>query len=732
MTPEQKFTTSILKAGETVKNWEDVAALSKVLNAASQAGSIQLEATLGEYFTKDSNQTIDLNAKLWSSGAKYALKLDAKAGEDAVSANAYFDPADRFVVTSQDLGGSYGIDMTNLSDALGMLIPSADGEMSGKNQVMDTYSEMIPAAITQLPEMLQKHAELNDKIVNVLIRSIAANASMSAESKTVTSMDRNIDAVCISIRIDNNAVAGILTAFYNELKNDPDFAGMLKEAMSAAMPSGMDGDPTGAMTFDVESDAEFNAMIEGLKASDPFAFTVVISTDMLGNVVRVDVNATIQSKTGKMNADGSVDPTVTEMPLAIALEFAQSENDFGGLRLTATIEAAEGVTVTMTLNVSVEKTEQSKTIRFNTTGLNTVFGGGDLSGSVSYNKSTGAARAYVEKTSPDATRPATSYEVNFIYKIGAGTLEFGRLEVKQNGEILPMIPDFMLTIKENDTMPAAPEQYTNILQMTDKQMEEFKGRMEETFAPFEDLFDFFGGENYGEKTEDDPWVDNPDGIVWGEITVAETEDQRQLLEAGFSVFACPESILDDVGEEVCAPKGALTSAIAASHDYTTVRIFYFKDAQQAKRSFAELNDEDYRLEDAKIVYEYTWTFEEDPDDNGNGVAENPYEEESKINYGDTDWEPALNDRKVLEAKGYTAVISTATAASLEEQCEVEEGSIPCMITAYNDESVIVVIYFTTEEQAKIAYNNQYEEDAEGWELVGAKIVYNDTHGLIGK
>ena len=65
---------------------------------------------------------------------------------------------------------------------------------------------------------------------------------------------------------------------------------------------------------------------------------------------------------------------------------------------------------------------------------------------------------------------------------------FGDLSLKVGG-VNAAVPYFMLTIKEQDTMPTAPQSYTNILRLNEAQLKDLAEKAETAIIPFADLFD---------------------------------------------------------------------------------------------------------------------------------------------------------------------------------------------------------------------------------------------------
>ncbi len=708
MTPEQKLTASLLKTGESVQNWEEVAELSKVLDAAVQSGSVQFEATLNESITGQS-EPISLRAKIWETGTKYALKLNAGMGEESISADAYIDPTDRIVIGSEELlGGTYGIDLTNFADVLGALISGTD-EGSSMNQVMDAYTSMIPAVLGKIPELLQKREALTEQIGSILLSSVVGGADISVEAKTVSSMDREINAYCIAVRIDNEGVAKMLHAFYQAIKDNPEFSALLDEMISAVMsvelPGAIDGTENLPVDAELSIEQEINEAIDEIKDAEPFEFKLVISTDATGSVVRLDTELEVNG-----------------MPIALSLELAGFEEEFSGCRLTAVVAPQVGVQVTVTVNVSVEKTEHIKTIRFNTTGL-AVTGLGDFSGSFTYDKETGNVQIRVEQT---GILRSTVYEIGFLYKIGDGVFMFGRPEFKQNGTVLSIIPDFLLTVREKDDMPAAPEEYVNILGMSEFELDAFMEDVQTRLAPYAGMLDFLGGmfDPWGNDPDEDP--DDDGGVEWNLVTEPQTPDQAALIEQGYEVWVCPESELDSQARMFDMPEGTVVEAICGVNDEgAIINIYRFVSEEVARECYeAWWNRDSYRLEGAKMIEEFIPSYHEDEDD-----PTGDDDDDSGIS-GETEWGPALVDCALLESNGYIVYISVETTREFETQFGVEENSMPCAVSAMK-ENGIFIYYFTSSEQAQICYDFlSAGDETSPYKLIGAKVVYGDLENLI--
>lgn len=489
MSPEQKFSTSLIKAGETVGNWEGVAEITKVISTAAQTGSIQLQL--------DYNG-VQLDAKIWADGVKYALKADANNGSDQLSLNTYFDPEKEVVLESEQLGGAYGINMKTLLSDLSALA-AEEGNQDLLDSMTEAYNEYMKI-IGNLPEVFDHASDIAAQERDDLLKSIIDNTTISSESKKVTSMDQEIDATCITLRIDNESAAKMIEAFAESIKNNAEFADYIDELESLLAIFGeisddetfddetFENDTFGDETFGDETFGDGTANegtpnnvsaklfdklkqgVEGLvneiKEAEPFEVNVVLSTDSVGSIVRVDVDL----KIGKM-------------PVKVSLEYAEDNKEFGGLRLTVAAEPQEGVSVTVVLNISVEKTAEGKTINFNTTGLGTIIGF-DVSGSIKYNKETGATAIHAEISDGDNTSPI---DLGFTYKISDETFVFGNVTLNFSGMDLP-IPNFLLTIKEKDTMPSAPKDYQNILQMNNEELGQFGDAVKEAIGPFVMMF----------------------------------------------------------------------------------------------------------------------------------------------------------------------------------------------------------------------------------------------------
>ena len=716
MSAEQKFATSILKAGDSVEKWEDIAAITKVLNAAAQSGSVQLQLAFNPESVTGEKESILLDAKLWANGTKYALNANASIGTETLNAKAYIDPADRIVLESEKiLGGAYGINMAALASDLSAMMAESGEAMTAE---INAYLEAIPAMIEKIPQMMQNRQALTDKEVNLLVQSIVANATLSSEEKTIYSMDREIAATCITVTIDNNAIANIIGGFYNAIKDDPDIGSLINEMMAMSIPAlaesadGAEGigvpgmvDPYAMM------DQEIGAMLEGIRSGEPFEFSFVVSTDALGTIVRIDTGFDIRN-----------------MPTTLSLEIAEADNDLAGLRLTANMTPQEGVTVTATVNVSVEKTADRKIIRINTAGFSN-FIGADISGTISYDKKEGFTQIRVEMTSPEAAALLATYEVNFLYKISDGTFWFGNLEVKANGEVLP-IPQFMLTIKENDTMPAAPQDYRNILKMSEEELDQLSGKVMEALAPYEELFEgLFGG---GEKTPEYPYnPDNPsEAYVWTSVTVAKTPDQEELLNAGYDVYECPAEGLSSQEEWLGAEKGSLTSVIGADHfdasGSTSIDIFYFKTEAQAQACYKQLDFESdwyqYKLEGSKITRVHVTVYENDPWDNETGLS-----------HWTVVTEPKTEDEAYYLELGYTVyVCPDSLLDDLAKDMGLSAGAVVGALKAEGKDNEVSICYFASAELAKSFYTqlSEWGADMNSYNLAisgsDAKIIYTDS------
>ena len=275
---------------------------------------------------------------------------------------------------------------------------------------------------------------------------------------------------------------------------------------------------TNFQSYAILTDQKIGDLVEKIKGGEEFEITAVISTDSFGSIVRIDVPFMMK-----------------DMPATLSVEIAEKDNDLAGLRLTVNMTPREGVTVTIALNITVEKTAEEKIIRFASTGLST-YAGFDISGSLHRNQKTGATDTCVELKSPESEE-TMNYEVNFLYLVDDESLTFGNLEFKVNGIVSP-IPAFLLTIK----------------------------------TILKHIYTFNEDENDSEN--------------WRELTEAETPEQKEWLEAGYFVSACPESEIDNIGMAMLkAPEGSLSSVVNVSGENVFFDFFYFNDAAQAKICF---------------------------------------------------------------------------------------------------------------------------------------------------
>lgn len=497
LTPEQKFSASFAKTSQQVDKWENVSAISKVLTSAMTAGSAQVNVVLDETFT-DMEEPITVNAKVWANGGKYALDADLGLAGQSFAAKAYLNDADALIVDSTSLlGGVYGVNLKTLTNDLSAFLTRMGVPAEAITEIESAVAEAMDS-VKKTTEMTEQEKAAVEKLITIISDGILNNITINAEQKSVKVFDKDVDATCLTFRLNNDNAAAILNSIYTGIKADADVCALIDEllatAATAASVTDIDDDefPANAEELFLLLDPEIAEAVDEIKNSETkFSADLTLSLSNVGVIMRVDASV-----------------SVDETPAVVSIELGEKLDTFEGLNISALIPVGDGITLTMTAKATVTKTADTETFTFVTTGLGEILGA-NIEITATHNKTSG-------DTVIDAKIPGDSYDdvtgdlidtvqtvvISFNYKETDGTHVIGNFAVTYNGDAIPL-PRITVTLKENDTMPAAPETYKNILQMSEAELQAFLGTVQEKIAP---LTEMFGGDD-----EYDPFDDEEDG-----------------------------------------------------------------------------------------------------------------------------------------------------------------------------------------------------------------------------
>lgn len=474
-TPETKFATSVTKTSQQVQKWDEYKLVQKILNG----GSVRIQTTIPADEETATDTDVDATFYLNEKDRQCAVNATVKVGEQGYTGMIYLDP-DRVVAESKDLlGGAYGIDLANFATRLENSVFAP-----GKSEI--SMDEETFATFKKLPELLKKASELEskeqatfDKLVDLLMKSILANATVNVEKGTTTVFGKEVKANIFSVSLDQNSVAAVLEGFWKSVKEDEgirtsidsilsmtkEFSAMnSEEEEPSADPDGEDFDfdfPTG--DFDVPDFSQYDSAESLFKALDPMiseAATKLRAMPAVSAALKLALN-----KSGMiMRAD--LDFTITEGSVSVVLELGEKLTSFEGFSLNVSMKA-QGLSMDLA-TVKAEITEDTKTNY--TLDMSARVGAGptatNASAKLTYDKKGGATELKINV--PDSDPIVIS--LNYTYQKGTHTIK--DLKIKNGSESLP-IPAFTLTIKESDQMPAYNKDYKDILTMTEEELHTF-------------------------------------------------------------------------------------------------------------------------------------------------------------------------------------------------------------------------------------------------------------------
>ncbi len=475
-TPETKFATSVTKTSQQVQKWDEYKLMQKIMNG----GSIRIQTTIPADEDVATDTDVDAIFYINEKDRQCALDATVKAGGQSYSGMLYLDP-DRVVAESNDLlGGAYGLDLTTIATQLenSILAP-------GKSDF--SMDEETFATLKKLPELLKKASELEskeqatfDKLVELLMKSILANATVSVEKGTTTVFGKEVKANIFSVSLDQNSVAAVLEGFWKSVKEDEGIRASIDSilALTKALPETIteeedvgndgtytEGDDSDFTVGDLELPdlGQFDSAENLFKALDPMISEAAAKLRALP-AVSAALKLSLNKSGMIMRAD--LDVTVTEGTVSVALELGEKLTSFEGFSLNVSMKA-QGLSMDLA-TVKAEISEDSKSNYV--LDMNARIGAGPTSVSASaeltYDKKDGATELKINV--PDTEQIVIS--LNYTNKKGTHTIK--DLQIKKGTESLP-IPAFTLTIKESDPKPAYNRDDKDVQKMTAEELNAF-------------------------------------------------------------------------------------------------------------------------------------------------------------------------------------------------------------------------------------------------------------------
>ncbi len=496
-TPETQFATSVNKTAEQVKTWNEYKAVENITNA----GSVRVQTTIpadeetGAPAT-DVDATVYMNAK----DQKYAVNASAKFGESNYSAKLYYDQ-ERLVAESEDLlGGAYGINFTDFATSLSNSIFAPGKSDYSLDEETFNIMKTLPDLFKDVSELSLKGTEAAEKVVELFMKSLVDNSTVTLTQETVSVFGKDAKAVVLAIDLTPETLASALEAFWTAVKADENVRASIEDilpliqTLSNFTPSddysydesyGSDGSdieyPVDETSEDNFPDLSKYETVDALFADiDPMitkaatsireltdlAVNVKLSLNKSGLIMRADVALTLPQQTN----------------VNIAIQLGSNFKAFEGFSVKATV-SMQGISVDV-VNISAtiaEDTSNSYKLNLNAQfGLPSVTAAAlgsenastSITGSLTYDKKSGDAALTLNV--PDEDQIVIS--LNYLASKGTHTIK--NIQVKSGTETLP-IPAITLTLKESDTMPAYNKDYKDVLTLTKEEFTTFINTVQE-------------------------------------------------------------------------------------------------------------------------------------------------------------------------------------------------------------------------------------------------------------
>ena len=413
---------------------------------------------------------------------------------DPLTAGVYLDQ-NKLVVNSQELlGGAYGVDFKNAVD-----------EMKNSVFAPDSHSdyEMDPFVYYQIVAYLEimnsdafdseKVQKLRDKARDCFMTSIKNNATFTKDDETVEVLGEDIDAVLVTVSMDDEIIINAVEETWDMLKNDPTFKDLL-ESYFYLKPIGnqgiVDEDIYGIYDHeepDVEPDDEANETDRMIEDIEDAINDLEETLNGCSLTLKLYFNNR-QSTLMRVDFKVSVEVDDTREKAYVYIELGNTLSSFEGLRITANAtEDGKYVNDPVVIEVKVTDTDSRYKLTITTENFD------DLDCTLKYSKSSGSFDLYI---SYKDSYKSHEYTASGIYTEKSGTHTFTLEECKKTSDFTNSMlgiakkeehtywsdrnGKLIIEICEKDRMPSAPK-YTDFLTIKESDLKDILETVEDMF-----------------------------------------------------------------------------------------------------------------------------------------------------------------------------------------------------------------------------------------------------------
>lgn len=481
--PETLFEEAVEKTFEKVAEWD----IPKMLLSAMNGGSVKVT-----YEDEDAGENI---FKLYTDvqNNRYYLDVDMKDTEllnDPLTAGVYLDQ-NKLVVNSQELlGGAYGVDFKNAVDEMKNSVFAPD---SNSDYEMDPFVYYQIVAYLEIMNSdafdSEKVQKLREKARDCFMTSIKNNATFTKEDETVEVLGEDIDAVLVTVSMDDEIIINAVKETWDMLKNDPTFKDLLESSIYLK-PIGNQGivDEDIYGIYDQEEpDDEVNETDRMIEEIEDAINDLEETLNGCSLTLKLYFNNR-QSTLMRVDIKVSVEVDDTREKAYVYIELGNTLSSFEGLKITANAtEDGKYVNDPVVIEVKVTDTDSRYKLTITTENFD------DLDCTLKYSKSSGAFDLYI---SYKDSYKSYEYTASGIYTEKSGTHTFTLEEYQkttvfnnsifgiENTEERTYWSDrngkLIIEICEKDRMPSAPK-YTDFLTIKESDLKDILETVEDMF-----------------------------------------------------------------------------------------------------------------------------------------------------------------------------------------------------------------------------------------------------------
>lgn len=303
--PENLITTAIARTVDSAFSEQTKDLLSK--------GSITISSDLGKWETDKlfgiDELPLKLLMKLTFGGEEYAA-LQAKVdydGENILDAILYETQTQIIMQCEQLLPDCYGIDIANLKDILQESVWASGNAYGLSKNVFNTLMQNSERRAQQYQETQSKLTESLDRYYLLLIKTACEKGNATTSGQKYTIDDETIATTAVSLSIDGDAMAEIMTVMYDAFTTDQELRSLFEEYFEAilstypsdpSMPSGKE--IVDEMYEEMLSSEAFDEAMDAVRNSDILLEPVFYIAKSGKQLAAFELAVTAEGESGKL------------------------------------------------------------------------------------------------------------------------------------------------------------------------------------------------------------------------------------------------------------------------------------------------------------------------------------------------------------------------------------------------------------------------------------------------